>query len=396
MAGFGCGVSAEGPSWPDPLWREAIPNLIFGLVWLYVTLRFLWPLQAAPAVKIGVAAALFMASQYLEWCRLSSGSRFSPEFPRPVVVLFNWGLGALFLLALLQLVLDAGLLVALPFRGAAGAPDAIRYAMGALAGVLAAIGVQQATRVPPLKEVEVAIRGLPRPFEGYTLLQLTDLHISRLNPASWARAVVARANALGADLIVVTGDLVDGTPEARREDVEPLRGLRAADGVYVVSGNHERIFGYRRWMDHHAGLGLRDLDNRHVVLERNGGRLVLAGLSDLSVREDGRAIRDLGATLDGVPADAPVILLDHQPGDARNAARLGVALQLSGHTHGGLIVGLDRLAARPNGGFVSGRYDVDGMVLYVNNGTALWPGFALRLGRPSELTRITLRRAAEA
>ena len=77
--------------------------------------------------------------------------------------------------------------------------------------------------------------------------------------------------------------------------------------------------------------------------------------------------------------------------EARHAAKSGVALQLSGHTHGGLIWGIDRLAARANAGFVSGRYDVDGMTLYVNNGTALWPGFALRLGRPSELTRITLR-----
>ena len=93
-----------------------------------------------------------------------------------------------------------------------------------------------------------------------------------------------------------------------------------------------------------------------------------------------------------LPAGAPVILLDHQPRNARHAASRGVALQLSGHTHGGMIVGLDRVVARANNGFVSGRYDVDGMTLYLNNGTALWPGFALRLGVPSELTRITLRR----
>lgn len=348
-------------------------------------------------MKIAAATMLFIASQYLEWCRLSSGSRFSPEFPRPVIVLFNWALGGLFLLALLQLLLDAALLLSVPFRGAAGAPDGVRYAMGALAAVTAAIGVQQAIRVPPLKDVEVGIPRLPAQFDGYTLLHLTDLHVSRLNPARWARAVVARSNALGADLIVVTGDLIDGTLAARRTDVEPLRELRARDGVYVVSGNHERIFGYRTWMDHYAALGLRVLDNAHAVLERDNGRLTLAGLSDLSVRDAGRAVRDLPRVLDEAPRDVPIVLLDHQPGDARNAAKLGVALQLSGHTHGGLIVGLDRLAARPNGGFVSGLYRVGGMVLYVNNGTALWPGFALRLGRHSELTRITLRgRAAEA
>jgi predicted MPP superfamily phosphohydrolase len=93
--------------------------------------------------------------------------------------------------------------------------------------------------------------------------------------------------------------------------------------------------------------------------------------------------------------EVPILLLDHQPRNAAQAASRGVALQLSGHTHGGMILGLDRLVARANNGFVSGRYTVGGMTLYVNNGTALWPGFALRLGRPSELTRITLRRAAQ-
>ncbi|TPD90421.1 metallophosphoesterase, partial [Pantoea vagans] len=100
----------------------------------------------------------------------------------------------------------------------------------------------------------------------------------------------------------------------------------------------------------------------------------------------------LARALEQAPESAPVILLDHQPRNARQNAAQGVDVQLSGHTHGGLIIGLDRLFAKPNGGFVSGLYQVDGMQLYVNNGTALWPGMAVRLGRPSELTRITLRR----
>jgi predicted MPP superfamily phosphohydrolase len=138
-------------------------------------------------------------------------------------------------------------------------------------------------------------------------------------------------------------------------------------------------------------LGLLSLENRHIVLDRNGSKLLLAGITDRASRHKGHPVRDLSAVLEGAPNGVPIILLDHQPSDARHAAKLGVALQLSGHTHGGLIRGIDRLAARANAGYVSGRYDVDGMTLYVNNGTALWPGFALRLGRPSELTRITLR-----
>jgi uncharacterized protein len=138
---------------------------------------------------------------------------------------------------------------------------------------------------------------------------------------------------------------------------------------------------------------MRVLENDHAVLERGGGRLVLAGVTDLSASHSPHLAPDLAAALKGAPKDAAVILLDHQPREARRAAALGVAVQLSGHTNGGMVLGLDRLAARANSGYVSGRYQVERMTLYVNNGIGLWPGFALRLGRPSELTRITLRQA---
>ena len=119
--------------------------------------------------------------------------------------------------------------------GIVSVPDDVRYGLAGLAAVAAAIGVRQAMRVPPLKDIEVSIHGLPREFDGYTILQLTDLHISRLFPASWAGAVVERSNELGVDLIAITGDLIDGTLDARRADIEPLRNLRATDGVYVIS-----------------------------------------------------------------------------------------------------------------------------------------------------------------
>jgi uncharacterized protein len=345
-------------------------------------------------VKCVAALLLLAASQYHFWSRLSSGSMFAPEFPRPVVILFNWAFGAIIFLALLQVVLDGLTLIAVAVHGGkVTVPDGARFAIGGFAGILAAIGVHQAARVPPVKDIDIDIPGLAPQFDGYTLLQLSDLHISRLFPAAWARAVVERANGLGANLIVVTGDLIDGSLSARRADVEPLRNLRAADGVYVIPGNHEYFFDYRAWMAHFAAMGMRVLENSHAVLEREGGRLVLAGVTDRSASHSAYPAPDFAVALKGAPKDVAVILLDHQPREARQAAARGVALQLSGHTHGGMVIGLDRLAARANSGYISGRYDVDGMTLYVNNGTGIWPGFALRLGRPSELTRITLRRA---
>lgn len=378
--------------WLGILRRSTIFHLIFSVPSLFVIVRWLWPLSLPLGIKVAGAALLLIASQYHFWSRLSSGSVFAPEFPRPIVIAFNWAFGTIVLLAVLQILLDLGLLALVVTRlREAGWPDRVRYVAGAISAVLAAIGVASAVRVPPIKDVEVVISGLPPQFDGYRLLQLTDIHISRLFPAAWAREMVGRANAADVDLIVVTGDVIDGSVAMRRTDVAPLALLRARDGVYAIPGNHEYFFDYASWVRHLTELGFRMLPNEHAVLRRSQAELIIVGVTDISAPQSGQAGPDLEAALAGAPVGAPVILLDHEPKGAHRAAARGIALQLSGHTHGGMILGLDRVVARANDGFVSGRYDVDGMTLYVSNGTALWPGFAVRLGKPSELTRITLR-----
>jgi uncharacterized protein len=367
-------------------------NVILGLPWLLVVVRFILPLPWPWTVKIILAAILLIGSQYLLFCRLSSGSVFSPEFPRPIIIAFNLVFGATVLLAVFQIALDA---VSIPLAvmqgGFSPVPPEIRYGMGLLALCLAAFGVSQAIRVPALRDLEIRVLGLPEAFDGYRLVQLTDLHISRLFDARWAQAVVSRANALDADLIVMTGDLIDGDVEHRRLDVQPIAKLRARDGIWAVPGNHEYFFDYRQWMRQYERIGLRTLLNRHILIERGGAAIVVAGVTDLSARSSGNLLPDLPAALQGAPQGSPIILLDHQPMRAAQAAAAGVALQLSGHTHGGMVVGLASIVARANNGYVSGLYKVGSMSLYVNNGTGLWPGFALRLGKPAELTRITLR-----
>jgi predicted MPP superfamily phosphohydrolase len=369
-------------------------HLFFGLPWLVVLLRFILPLPWALPAKLGLAAVLLVASQYHLVSRISSGSVFSPEFPRPFIIGFNVLFGAIAILAMFQIALDVvSLLIAVVNRSFPVVPVEIRYCIGLVALALSAFGVSQAIRVPPLKTVEIAIPNLPPAFDGYRILQLTDLHISRLFPAGWAQEVVRRSNALDADMTVITGDFIDGSLDARRADVAPLAQLRAKDGVYAIPGNHEYYFGYSDWMRHDAGMGIRMLLNSHAVLHRGTDALVVAGLTDLAALNSTYPAPDLAAALRDAPKNAPVVLLDHQPRMAPRAAAAGVALQLSGHTHGGMVRGLDLMVARSNNGFVSGLYEVGNMKLYVNNGTGLWPGFALRLGRPSELTVITLRRS---
>lgn len=367
-------------------------NIILGLPWLVVVVRFIEPMPWPWSIKIALAIILLIASQYLLFCRLSSGSIFSPEFPRPIIIAFNLIFGATVLLAVFQIAFDAvSILLTVIEGGFPSVPPEVRYGLGVAALGLAAFGVSQAIRVPALKDIEIPISGLSPAFDGYKLLQLTDLHISRLFPARWAEAVVSRANALGADLIVMTGDLIDGDVAHRRLDVQSIAQLRARDGVWAIPGNHEYFFDYREWMLEYERLGLRTLLNRHVVVERDQAKLVIAGVTDSSAGHSGNATPDLTAAILDAPREAPIILLDHQPMRAKKAAAAGVALQLSGHTHGGMVVGLASIVARANNGFVSGLYKIGSMKLYVNNGTGLWPGFALRLGKPAELTRITLR-----
>lgn len=364
------------------------------LLCLYVVARFLWPLPWPKWLKAVMAVTLMVVFQHSLISRLVFGTMFSPEVPRTVMIAVNWLAGIVLFVAILQLIVDlGGLVLSAVRRRRLRVPTVLRYGIGAVAVSLAAFAVSQAIRVPPVKEIEIRIKNLPPQFDGYRMIQLTDLHISRLFQAPWVEETVARANAQNADLIVITGDLIDGTLQARNLDVAPLAKLRAKDGVFTIPGNHEYYFGHDDWMRRYETLGLRTISNSHVVLSRGDAQLTLAGVNDLNATRFGLEGPDIAKALQGAPEQAPVILLNHQPRDAALASQAGVSLQLSGHTHGGMIAGFDRLVARFNNGFVSGLYDVAGMPLYVNNGTALWIGFALRLGVPSELTVITLRPA---
>lgn len=374
-------------------------NLIFHLMFsvpgLYVIFRFLWPLPWPGAVRVALAALVLLGSQYHLFSRLSSGSQFAPEFHQWLILAFNVVFVGVLVLAAMQMLVDvASLLVAAIRRSRVRVPTGVRVGMGSVALLLAVLGVANAMRQPQLREMDIAVPGLPQAFEGYRILQLTDVHASRLFDTPWVGAMVEAANAQQADIILITGDLIDGTVTMRTEDVAALAALHAADGVWFSSGNHEYYFNRPEWFDHNSAvLGMRTLSNAHTVLQRGDDRLVIAAVNDPTAPDYGLPAPDLDAALEGAPAGVPVVLMDHQPRNAPHAAAAGVALQLSGHTHGGMLWGLDRIVARANNGFVRGRYEVDGMTLYVSPGAALWPGFAARLGTNNELTVIRLVRA---
>jgi predicted MPP superfamily phosphohydrolase len=369
--------------------------LVTGAIWLYVLWRFVWPLPCGPACRAALAVALLLAAEYHQITGRFFGTLGFPELPQWILMCLAWAFGVVLLLALLLLLRDVvGMLVWLPARGAGRAilqGRAVGLSIGALALVLSAVGVWQAVKIPGIRTVAVTIPGLPSAFDGYRIVQLTDLHAGRLMPQSWQAAVVAHADRLDPDLIVITGDLADGTPELRAADVRPLRDLRAKDGVLAIPGNHEYYSDYVRWMQAYRAMGLTMMENSHVLIRRDGASLAVAGVTDRQAGAFGLPGPDLKAALQGIPEGTPVILLEHRPGDAPANADAGVALQLSGHTHGGQILGLHFITRWANNGFVSGLYRVGPMTLYVSNGAGLWNGLALRLGRPSEITQIVLR-----
>ncbi len=266
---------------------------------------------------------------------------------------------------------------------------------GALVGTTAALGVvglRGARRVPEVVKVEVPIKGLPEAFDGYHIVQLSDVHVGQTIDKDFILPIVEEATSLNPDLVVLTGDLVDGSVDALRDDFSPLAYLRARDGVFCITGNHEYYSGVEAWCAHFRELGMGVLNNQHVIIERAGKRLLLAGVTDLyeGRRHPGHA-SDPKAALAGAPSHDTRILLAHQPRSAFEASKLGYALQLSGHTHGGqffpwnLFVGL----VQP---VVKGLAQVDGMWVYVNRGTCYW-GPPLRDFVPPEITSLRLKRA---
>ncbi|WP_369038322.1 metallophosphoesterase [Stenotrophomonas maltophilia] len=367
------------------------------LMGLYVAWRLFWPLRLPLWAKALLSLLLVALAVQLRIVATFWGTMASPEIPRMAIATLATGSTAVLLLALGLLVLDAGLLLSRALRWpravAALRTRMLRPLAAGLALLLSAYGVSQGMAVPTVRQIDVRIAGLPTAFDGYRVLQLTDIHASRLLTGDWVRRVVAESNALEPDLIVITGDLIDGTVAARRNDFQPLGDLQAPDGVIAITGNHEYYAQYREWMQAFRALHMQVLENSHTQVRRGSAALTIAGVTDPVAARYGLPLPDLDAALAGAAPAAPVILLDHRPRNAREAAERGVKLQLSGHTHGGQIIGMDQLVKRANGGYVSGRYAVNDMTLYVSNGAGLWAGFPARIGVPSEITLITLRRA---
>jgi predicted MPP superfamily phosphohydrolase len=273
---------------------------------------------------------------------------------------------------------------------AATLESASAIAVPVLAVLATVLGFIDARRRPRVVDVSVPLPGLSPTLEGFTIAQISDVHVGPTIKRNFVGGIVDLVNSLGVDLVAITGDLVDGSVEQLGVHVEPLSRLRARHGVYFVTGNHEYYSGANAWIAELRRLGLHVLLNQHVVLRHGGTPLLLAGVTDYSAGAFDPAQRsDPEAALAGAPADLrPRVLLAHQPRSAAAAADAGFDLQLSGHTHGGQFWPWN-LFVRLQQPFTAGLHRLGKLWVYTSRGSGYW-GPPKRLGVPSEVARIRL------
>uniref|UniRef100_E1TG16 Metallophosphoesterase n=1 Tax=Burkholderia sp. (strain CCGE1003) TaxID=640512 RepID=E1TG16_BURSG len=252
------------------------------------------------------------------------------------------------------------------------------------------IGLFNARRRARVVTIEVPIDDLPAALDGFTIVQISDIHVGPTIKRRYVDAIVDAVNRLKPDLIAVTGDVVDGSVPQLTQHTQPLSRLSARHGAFLVTGNHEYYAGADAWIDEFRRLGLNVLLNEHVVVEHDGARAVIAGVTDYSAgHHDPLHRSDPMAAIAGAPGDVLIkVLLAHQPRSAEAAAEAGFTLQLSGHTHGGQFFPWN-FFVRFQQPFTAGLARLNGLWVYTSRGTGYW-GPPKRLGAPSEITRVRL------
>ncbi|MFS2218484.1 metallophosphoesterase [Telluria sp. Tellsp104] len=360
------------------------------LLHAYIGLRLLPALDAgvigtlAGAVLLAVSAALVRIG-------LVAPSLRRTRWTEPLTWAGLLAMGLFSSLFVLTLLRDL-LLVALALGGAGGPgfthDSAVAVPLLALA--ITCIGFVNARRVARVVKVEVPIDGLPEDLHGYSIAQISDIHVGPTIRRPYLNAIVTKVNALRPDAIAITGDLVDGSVQRLAMHTEPLARLSAPDGTFFVTGNHEYYSGAEQWIAEVRRLGLRVLLNEHVIRRRGGAKLMIAGVTDYTAQHFNPAHKsDPHLAAAGAPDDVAVrILLAHQPRTAPAAADAGFDLQLSGHTHGGQFFPWNLFVPLQQP-FVAGLNRVRSLWVYTSRGTGYW-GPPKRFGAPSEITLVRL------
>lgn len=258
-----------------------------------------------------------------------------------------------------------------------------------LAGAFSFVGLINARRAPRIVNVDVPLANLPPALQGFRIAQISDIHVGPTIKRAFLQRIVDQVNQLEADVVAITGDLVDGSVTELATHTDALKDLRAKHGSYFVTGNHEYYSGADAWISELRRLGVSVLQNEHVCIEHGGEQIILAGVSDYSGHHFGEHHRsNPHAAMAGAPDAGAKILLAHQPRSAPEAELAGFDLQLSGHTHGGQFFPWNFFVPLQQP-YTAGLHQLKKMWVYTSRGTGYW-GPPKRLGAPAEITLLRL------
>ena len=374
---------------------QALPVVAWGVAVL-VAVR---PLKLARLASLLVSLALAVAFGKFAFFAILGGNAFNPDLPQVAVWFCGWAYASAMMLTGLACVAAlVDVVLCLARRPVAVRAKRVRIvALAVIAALFSLWGMYEGVRVPSVRRVEIAYSDLPPAFDGYRIVHMSDLHCSTAARRWRTEGIVERVNALAPDLIAITGDFVDGTPGDRMDDLEPLAKLKAKDGVWGCTGNHEAYWSWSGWRKAFEGFGIGFPEETGSRTIRRGDASIAIGAMPDPALDNFESVNFAGGAaghFTNVPDGAFRIFLCHRPlTDAIGSTAANVRLQLSGHTHGGAMPILDRLVARVNERHVRGLYEfAPGRFLHVSPGTGQWAGFPLRLFRPSEITEIVLRR----
>ena len=363
---------------------------LLALLHLYIGMRLIPALDPGPA-GVAVGVFLLVASCLLLPAGLVGARMKQTRWRERLTWLGLLAMGFFSSLLMLTVLRDLALLIGIPFGGLSPViARASAIAVPLLAAGATIVGYVNARRVARVIEVEVPIDNLPAALHGYSIVQISDIHVGPTIKRGYLNAIVTKVNALKPDAIAITGDLVDGSVGSLRLHTEPLARLRAPDGTFFVTGNHEYYSGVHEWITELRRLGLTVLMNEHVVRERGGEAVMIAGVTDYSAHQfDASHRSDPQAAAANAPHNVRVrILLAHQPRSAPAAAEAGFDLQLSGHTHGGQFFPWNLFVPLQQP-FVAGLNRLARLWVYTSRGTGYW-GPPKRFLAPSEITRVIL------
>jgi uncharacterized protein len=368
-----------------------LPYIVF-LLHAYVAWQLLPHLQAYPLAFAATALWLVASVIATPLWPVARNIRRQPLKDR-LTMASMLAIGAFSSLFVLTFIRNVALLVSAAM-GAVSVEVALRtqgaLAVPILAALATLVGFVNARRRASIRRIDIPIPGLPSALHGFSIVQISDLHIGATIKRAYIERIVDAVNGLEADMIAVTGDLVDGSVKDLSWHTEPLSRLTSLHGAFFVTGNHEYYSGAGAWVNEVRRLGLAVLMNEHVVLLHGGAAVVVAGVTDYTAGFFDPAHRsDPAAAMMGAPSDAGVrLLLAHQPRSAFAAASAGFDLQLSGHTHGGQFFPWN-FVVKLFHPFTTGLHRLDRLWIYISRGTGYW-GPPKRLGAPSEITYLRL------